>query len=731
MASLTFLEDLTESFFMCPNCLDHFREPKLLPCLHRLCRNCLKEIVRASHDGTFKCPMCKHECLVPTNGELGFKTDFHMKSMLEFIQLQNSYENKDLKKCVSCSKCTTVSAYCFKCEDFLCDQCYIVHVSNKMFKEHIPHSLKLDHIESKNLTLEKLSAISEDPRCQAHVKHAAMLCCCTCENVPVCIACTYGKHKGHNLHDVTELAESERKLLESKLAEIDQYKSKLLSLPQQIDSTAKMLNENDQKKTDTLQHQYDKQVSKVQHEMGKSSVKREHGLKDIECNRKEENKLIDLNYNEELNKLKEKYREIRKTTKSRYDDECGKFNVKCEEIDSELQRKLKQLAENLRNLTTIKEKRRKEYNNQLMEMSDYCDKIINRYQNFTATTSSILASKDEWTYSQCIPDIRAACEPLIEEMKKEYPQLESLSDFSVCDITKVIPDNVIITDNEESVVDINGFRDNRWWINGMACSGDGNIVITGACEPEEYSHISVINRKGKILRQDQMERELGFTLCRFCCPLSKFKVVTVCIPDEIGIYDVRNGSYHSQKISDVITSWPQRREVFCVASDSVKDKIVVGTNSRHLYVFDGQLNYSHTTTLPDVFTASSDITIQGQSFLICDYYGKRAFAVDIDGSESKMRYEFTKPDLDEADWVPFNVCTDKSDYIYMLWRAEISGHVKRILTQYSQDGRQLLSTRRIDDSSRCVTTLQMDTAEKLIIVTSQVGKMYTYGLVEK
>ena len=126
-----------------------------------------------------------------------------------------------------------------------------------------------------------------------------------------------------------------------------------------------------------------------------------------------------------------KYDEIRKTTESKYDNERQEFKENCDDIDGELFKKLGSLDSNFKSLTTAKELLTEQNKNELKKLSDYCDQIIKRYENVTATTSSILASKDEWTDVQCIPDIRAACEPLIEEMKKEFPELESLSDIVI------------------------------------------------------------------------------------------------------------------------------------------------------------------------------------------------------------------------------------------------------------------------------------------------------------
>ena len=144
-----------------------------------------------------------------------------------------------------------------------------------------------------------------------------------------------------------------------------------------------------------------------------------------------------------------------------------------------------------------------------------------------------------------------------------------------CDITKVIVDDVTITENEESVVDVQGIKAKDWTINGMTSSRDGNIVITGRVS-DEYSHITVINRKGEIQRQDQIKRETKsvYTPQRYCCHLSDFKVATVCMPDEIGIYDVRDGSYNKKNIIDVIGSWPSDRFVLCVATDPVNNHII-------------------------------------------------------------------------------------------------------------------------------------------------------------
>ena len=59
-----------------------------------------------------------------------------------------------------------------------------------------------------------------------------------------------------------------------------------------------------------------------------------------------------------------------------------------------------------------------------------------------------------------------------------------------------------------------------------------------------------------------------------------------------------------------------------------------------------------------------DITVHGGSLLICDYSGKRAYAVTMEGSESKLMYEFTKPDIDGGDWSTTQ-CVYRQEWVHL------------------------------------------------------------------
>ena len=44
----------------CAVCMEHFKEPKVLPCLHTYCKECLEKLVKKQrYDHVITCPECR------------------------------------------------------------------------------------------------------------------------------------------------------------------------------------------------------------------------------------------------------------------------------------------------------------------------------------------------------------------------------------------------------------------------------------------------------------------------------------------------------------------------------------------------------------------------------------------------------------------------------------------------------------------------------------------------
>jgi len=85
---LSQLNDITE----CGICTETLRDPRLLPCVHTFCFDCLRRLLGAVENTEKKlvCPLCRSEFRVPTGGLDALQRNFFMKQLIE--AMKNSRE---------------------------------------------------------------------------------------------------------------------------------------------------------------------------------------------------------------------------------------------------------------------------------------------------------------------------------------------------------------------------------------------------------------------------------------------------------------------------------------------------------------------------------------------------------------------------------------------------------------------------------------------------------------
>ena len=75
--------DISEEI-KCPICLERLKQPKILPCQHTYCLECLEEVAKLNNPDTIDCPECRREFKVPHgSGVKGFPENRLMKFILE------------------------------------------------------------------------------------------------------------------------------------------------------------------------------------------------------------------------------------------------------------------------------------------------------------------------------------------------------------------------------------------------------------------------------------------------------------------------------------------------------------------------------------------------------------------------------------------------------------------------------------------------------------------------
>jgi hypothetical protein len=89
-----------ERLTTCPICLDKFRTPKLLPCMHTFCLTpCLTNLVdpRAR---SLRCPECRRDHTIPPGGVQGFPANL---TMIGFLDLQPTNSSQS-DRCFVCTE---------------------------------------------------------------------------------------------------------------------------------------------------------------------------------------------------------------------------------------------------------------------------------------------------------------------------------------------------------------------------------------------------------------------------------------------------------------------------------------------------------------------------------------------------------------------------------------------------------------------------------------------------
>ena len=137
----TLMDNLKEEV-SCSVCMQLYREPKQLPCLHIFCLECLNNIVRTSaRHGKIKCPLCQIEVAVPERGTMKtLPSCFYLKNMLDILAIKECSTSK--VTCGNCEKKSEEASYCFHCGGFWCNACLDAHNILRANREHRVLALK-------------------------------------------------------------------------------------------------------------------------------------------------------------------------------------------------------------------------------------------------------------------------------------------------------------------------------------------------------------------------------------------------------------------------------------------------------------------------------------------------------------------------------------------------------------------------------------------------------------
>ena len=212
-----------EKEITCAICHRHYREPKVLPCCHYYCKQCIQNLAQKTGSRKpFSCPECRADTTLPQGGVKELPAAFFVNRMKEIHSKLELAHGKVEAKCEICS-IDKVEAFCRQCAQFICSECVKSHQRmKKAFPGHVITTLDdLKKGGAKDIVVPEPSL----QICQLH-EQPMNVYCFDCKSL-ICLYCSIKTHSNHNHESVkVAVSDTKKKLLE-KLNDLGKTKDSL------------------------------------------------------------------------------------------------------------------------------------------------------------------------------------------------------------------------------------------------------------------------------------------------------------------------------------------------------------------------------------------------------------------------------------------------------------------------------------------------------------------------
>ncbi|XP_015773562.1 PREDICTED: tripartite motif-containing protein 45-like [Acropora digitifera] len=192
----------------CAVCMEHFKEPKVLPCLHTFCKDCLKGLIKKQgSDHGITCPECRQDAKIADGNVNKLQPNFWINNFMTLMSIKNSDSSSKSIICELCDSGDTALSRCTYCRVFMCKFCETAHRRMNTFKGHEILTLaEVQKLGSK--------ALVKPAFCKKHAGETLKLFCETCQQT-ICRDCTIVDHRDHKYNFVADVAERERKSIQA------------------------------------------------------------------------------------------------------------------------------------------------------------------------------------------------------------------------------------------------------------------------------------------------------------------------------------------------------------------------------------------------------------------------------------------------------------------------------------------------------------------------------------
>ena len=209
-------DELTSTYLQCKICTKVFDDdkkyPRLLPCLHTFCHECVTSKI---NDGNITCPTCKAEHDVTSdNLDTKLPRDNTRRDLYDFVRVKRA---PSAVSCTGCGK-NMAGQRCKECAEFLCKDCEEAHMRVNKTKDHT--LMRLDSLKQSV----SMVAFCQPLMCTEHRDKVLELYCSkeSCMK-PVCMMCAIVKcttGAGHQVSTCEDVARARQDNIKNLIGEV-------------------------------------------------------------------------------------------------------------------------------------------------------------------------------------------------------------------------------------------------------------------------------------------------------------------------------------------------------------------------------------------------------------------------------------------------------------------------------------------------------------------------------
>ncbi|XP_048775680.2 E3 ubiquitin-protein ligase TRIM71-like [Ostrea edulis] len=280
------LAELVESNFLkCSSCCHDYQSPRLLPCLHSLCEECIQKLPRQTSSiaddqkssenlpngnviERFSCPVCVSSISLPEGGGGTFQSNAFLQDLCQLYKYKHDKDRK-CDYCTFAGKTVDAVSLCLNCHDDMCGDCQEAHHKTKITRNHqvVPYE------QIRNGLYDQDIREHQSLKCEEHENNSLTSFCTDCEAL-LCPKCQTPEHGGHNVVDLDNALPKYSKQIKglissikTRLPSIQNYCEFLEKYAENLDQTKQQLLTDTQTQADSLHSMIDECKNKLQQEI--------------------------------------------------------------------------------------------------------------------------------------------------------------------------------------------------------------------------------------------------------------------------------------------------------------------------------------------------------------------------------------------------------------------------------------------------------------------------------